>query len=95
MPGRERRRSAGECGAMSTTPRGNGDLGMLLAAFDAFCARARQRLVDGHQVYRDQWRRRDNLAALQEESADAFVYGFFDWLKAQARRNQREEVSEG
>ena len=57
-------------------------LPQLLRDFDAFCARARRRLIEGHTRYGQAWRTRDNLAALCEEAEDSFVYGFFDWLSS-------------
>ena len=62
-------------------------LAELLDSFDAFCARARRRLIAGHTRYGQAWRTRDNLAALCEEAEDAFCYGFFDWLKAAQARS--------
>ena len=62
------------------------EIEQLLREFDAFCARARARLVAGHAQYGEAWRERDNLAALCEEAEDAFVYGFFDWLQARRAR---------
>jgi len=63
-------------------------LDRLLRNFDAFCARARRRLIAGHEQYGQAWRGRDNLAALCEEAEDAFCYGFFDWLRAQECRTE-------
>jgi len=57
-------------------------LAELLDSFDAFCQRARRRLIAGHTRYGQAWRTRDNLAALCEEAEDSFVYGFFDWLSS-------------
>ena len=67
------------------------ELQAVLSAFDAFCARARERLIEGHARYGHAWKTRDNLAALLEECEDAFVYGFFDWLRANegAERHRR------
>jgi len=62
----------------------------LLAAFDAFCQRARRRLIEGHERYGQAWRTRDNLAALCEEAEDSFVYGFFDWLRAKEGREGQQ-----
>lgn len=75
-----RDKSSGAGSAM-TTPL-DSDLVTLLEAFDDFCARARRRLVAGHERYGQAWRTRDNLAELCEEAEDAFCYGFFDWLRA-------------
>lgn len=71
-----------------TTPQ-DPDLAALLAFFDVFCQRARQRLIRGHERYASAWKTRDNVAALLEEAEDAFCYGFFDWLRASASRRGR------
>ncbi len=61
----------------------------VLAEFDAFCHQVRLRLIDGHARYGSAWRSRNCLGELMEESADAFAYGFFDWLKAKRRKEGR------
>jgi len=61
----------------------------LLARFDAFCARARARLIEGHERYGQAWCGRDNRAELLDELADALNYAFF--LAAQAKREPRGE----
>jgi hypothetical protein len=78
---------------MSAKQAESGQLGELLESFDSFCARARARLIAGHRRYRGAWRRRDNLAALQTEAEDAFVYGFFDWERARRRSRAKRGVS--
>jgi len=52
-------------------------LPQLLRDFDAFCARARRRLIEGHTRYGQAWRTRDNGAELLDELADALNYVFF------------------
>jgi len=62
------------------------ELTELLEHFDAFCARARQRLIAGHERYGDAWRRSDNLAEFQDELTDALNYALFASLKAKGLR---------
>jgi len=64
-------------------------LAELLDSFDAFCARARARLVAGHTRYGQAWRTRDNGAELLDELADALNYVFF--MAEQAKRGPRGE----
>ena len=64
------------------------ELDELLEHFDAFCARARQRLIAGHDRYGNAWRRRDNLAEFQDELTDALNYALFASLTAAGARER-------
>jgi hypothetical protein len=58
------------------------ELAKLLEHFDAFCARARERLIEGHARYGDAWRGRDSIAEFQDELTDALNYALFASLTA-------------
>ena len=61
------------------------ELSDLLAAWDSFSARVRERLTAWHEQYGEAWRsrgRRGNLREAGAEALDLAAYGFFAWLVA-------------
>jgi hypothetical protein len=62
--------------------------------FARFVEKCWERIRTHNETYRDAWREKDNLAELQDEMADAFNYGFFDWLKADEQRRRKTDKPE-
>jgi len=61
----------------------NADLTRLLAAWDSFAAKVRERLAAFHPVYGNAWCKRgidDNFQEAQAEALDLAAYGFFAWV---------------
>lgn len=69
----------------------------ILAAWDSFSARVRERLEAGHEQYGEAWQKRGaegNLREAQAEALDLAAYGFFAWLLAAGKPHTLTEGRE-